>query len=217
MSINFLKFLSSTVLLSLNTAYTSPPENQALRENSLITEYTTVVANHKSQKNRPSKKTTTISIEGEKTQITLQLYQSKNLLTTYFPDPDFRAESTASGEGQSVRFIVNFGGIKNENAYVHIAFLNNLKTLGQVRNFINGKRGLIASNKWRVVSRTANVPYPWAKEKINFSKGKDIVGEIYLGEQKGKAFYVITHYPVEYGDGFAPREDVILRNLEIGG
>ncbi|WP_413174243.1 hypothetical protein [Anabaena azotica] len=217
MYIDFLKVISSILVLSLNTACTNQLENQALRENTLSTENTSVAANHKSKKNRPSQKTTTITIEGENTPVKLQLYQAENLLTTYFPDPDFIAESGSSGEGQSVRFIANFGGQKNENAYIHIAFLNDLKNLEQVRKFINDKKGLIASNKWRVVSQTKKVPYSWSKEKISFSKGKDIIGEIYLGEQKGKVFYVITHLPVEYGDGFGARADLILKNLEIGG
>jgi hypothetical protein len=76
----------------------------------------------------------------------LKVYQDKNLVTTYFPRPDFLAESGSSGEGQSVRFIPNFGGNKNENAYVNIAFLNYLTNPEQVRKFINGKKGLIASN-----------------------------------------------------------------------
>jgi hypothetical protein len=38
-----------------------------------------------------------------------------------------------------------------------------------------------------------------------------------LGEQKGKVFYVITHLPVEYGDSFETRADLIFKNLEIGG
>jgi hypothetical protein len=27
---------------------------------------------------------------------------------------------------------------------------------------------------------------------------------------------VITHFPAEYGDGFVPRVDLILRNLVVG-
>jgi len=42
------------------------------------------------------------------------------------------------------------------------------------------------------------------------------VGDVYLGEQNGKAFYVISQFPVEYGDGFPPRSDLILQHLEVG-
>jgi hypothetical protein len=48
----------------------------------------------------------------------------------------------------------------------NFVFLDGLKTVAQVRNFVNGKNSLIASNKWQVVSKTQNVQYSWAKEKI---------------------------------------------------
>ncbi|TAF03190.1 MAG: hypothetical protein EAZ77_17655, partial [Nostocales cyanobacterium] len=122
-----------------------------------------------------------------------------------------------SGKPKGVKFIANFGGVKNENAYIQITFPDNFQNIGELKNFINSKDGIIAANKWKVISRSKTVTYPWAKEKIAFSKGEDIVGDIYIGEENGKVFYVITHLPMEYGDGFSPRADLILSNLEIGG
>jgi hypothetical protein len=204
--------MTGTLLLSTFLGCTMP--NQLSTTDNITATPNTVDASYNSKINRLPIKTATISVEGEKIPITLRLYdQYSDLFTTYFPEKDFIVEGGGSGEGTGVRFIANFGGSKNENAYVHVAFMNNLRTLGQVRSFINRKGGLIASNGWQVVSQTQNVSYPWAKEKIVFSKGKDITGTLYLGQQKGKAFYIITHYPVEYGDGFPPRADLILRNL----
>ncbi len=62
MSIDYLKVISSILVLSLNTACKNQLENQDLRENTLIAENTAVAANHQSQKNSPSQKTTRISI-----------------------------------------------------------------------------------------------------------------------------------------------------------
>jgi hypothetical protein len=42
-----------------------------------------------------------------------------------------------------------------------------------------------------------------------------VIGAIYIGEDKGKAFYILTHYPAEYSDGFEPRSAVILENLQF--
>ncbi|WP_242039844.1 hypothetical protein [Anabaena sphaerica] len=205
------------MLLSVTTACTPPPQNQVSSENSLIIEDKTLVAVNQSAKERPINKTATISVEGEKTTVNLKLYSYKNLFSTYFPERDFLVETATSTQPKGVKLISNFGGVKNENAYIQFAFPNNFKTIGEVRKFINGKNGILASNRWKFVSRTSTVTYPWAKEKIAFSKGKDMIGDIYIGEQNGKVFYVITHLPVEYGDGFAPRENLILSNLEIGG
>ncbi|WP_256973050.1 hypothetical protein [Nostoc sp. T09] len=209
--------MTGAILLATSLGCAAPLPNQLSSGNGLTATPTPIQASYNSKTNRPTTKTATISVEGEKTPITLRLYdQYSNLFTTYFPDKEFLAEGSSSGEGTGARFIANFGGSKNENAYVHIAFLNNLKTLQQLKSFVNAKNGLIASNKWRVVDRTQKVPYAWAKEKIVFSKGKSIVGNVYLGQQNGKVFYVITNYPVEYGDGFSPRADLILQNLQVG-
>ncbi len=211
-----MNLMAGTILLVTTLGCTIPAQNQLSSGNSVTPAPTAIQTSYNSKANKPATKTATISIEGEKTPITLKLYnQYSDLFTTYFPDKEFIAEGSSSGEGTGVRFIANFGGSKNENAYIHVAFLNDLKNLNQLRNFINGKNGLIASNGWRAVSRSQKVSYPWAKEKIVFSKGKDIVGDVYLGQQNGKVFYVILHFPVAYGDGFPPRADLILQNLEV--
>ncbi|MBD2082498.1 hypothetical protein [Leptolyngbya sp. FACHB-17] len=44
-----------------------------------------------------------------------------------------------------------------------------------------------------------------------------IFSHAYIGEIDGRAFYVILYYPREYGDGFSPRADVILKNLKGRG
>ncbi|MBW4559607.1 MAG: hypothetical protein KME32_00365 [Mojavia pulchra JT2-VF2] len=216
MHLHLVKLLAGTILLATSLGCAKPPQNQSSSGNTVTATPTAIETISQSTTTKPATKTAFISIEGEKTPVTLRLYdQSRDLFTTYFPEKDFLAEGGSSGEGTGARFIANFGGKKNENVYVHLAFLNNFKTLGQLRSFVNAKNGLIASNGWRIVSRTQTAPYRWAKEKIVFSKGKNIVGNLYLGQQNGKSFYVITHYPVEYGDGFPPRADLILQNLQV--
>lgn len=210
--------LIGAILLTSSLGCAAPINSQPSSDVSATPTATGVPTSYNSTNNRPATKTATISVEGEKVPVTLKLYdQYSDLFTTYFPDKEFIAEGLSSGEGTGVRFIANFGGSRNENAYVHIAFLNDVKTLDQLKNFVNGKNGLIASNKWRVVNRNQKVAYPWAKEKIVFSYSKDIVGSLYLGQQNGKVFYVITQFPVEYGDGFPPRADLILQNLQATG
>lgn len=171
------------------------------------------------QTKRSVRKTVTISVEGEKTQIPVKLYQYPSpKFSTYFPEKDFIVDSSASGEGAGIRFYANFGGKKNENAYIHFFFPANANNLAQVRTRVYGKRGLLASNNWQSINKTSKVPYSWVTEKISFKQRKNnqnIIGNVYIGQYQGKAFYVITHYPAEYGDGFAPRENIILQNVQI--
>lgn len=219
MKITIKKVILLTLIVNVNTACDQANQNPVSGQNNLVTEEKTLVHTDKSQKNRLPNKTATISVEAEKNTINLKIYQEKNLFSTYFPEADFLVQTQDINKVREVKFIANFGGIKNENAYIKFVFNNDLKTLAEVKNFINSKDGIIASDKLQIVNLSSTVTYPWAKEKINFSisKGQEIFGDIYIGEEKGKAFYVITHYPAEYGDGFEPRADLILSNLEIGG
>ncbi|WP_353930736.1 hypothetical protein WJM97_21110 [Okeanomitos corallinicola TIOX110] len=216
MNIQFIKLISVVTLLISVTACNSESQQKATSDNRVITEDKTVVIDSKSSQKPPSK-TATILVEGEKNSIDLKLYEDKNLFSTYFPPEDFVVATETSAQQKEVKFIVNFGGVKNEDAYLKIVFPEQLQNIEAVKNFINGENGLIASNKWKIVNRNNKLTYPWVKEKIAFSKGKDIVGDIYIGAEKGKVFYVITHLPIEYVDGFSAREDLIFRNLEIGG
>ncbi|MBE9192276.1 hypothetical protein IQ230_18335 [Gloeocapsopsis crepidinum LEGE 06123] len=163
---------------------------------------------------KPVTKTASINIEGEKTTIFLELY-SNPCFTTYFPAQDFIPESVASGEGTAVWFYTNFGGTKNEAAYIQFFFPSYANTIDQLRQWVEGESGLFASNGWRIIEVVQEVTYPWAKEEIIFYQPeKNITGTVFLGEAQGNAFYVVTHYPVEYGDGFIPRANVILQNLD---
>lgn len=168
----------------------------------------------------PSTKTDTMSVEGEKTEVTLKRYdQASDVFTTYVPEKDFVAESRDFGEGTDAWFIYNVGGNPNKNVFVAMFFPAKATTLEQLKQFAQDRR-LLEANQWELVTRTKEVPYSWAKEKIVYKQrasSQNLGGEVYVGEANGKAFYVITHYPAEYGDGFAPRADLILKNLQVKG
>lgn len=216
MNIQFIKLIPVAILLISVTACTSESQQQATLDNRVINEDKTVVTDRKPSQ-KPPNKTATMLVEGEKTSIDLKLYEDKNLFSTYFPPEDFLVETETSAQQKEVKFIANFGGVKNEDAYLKIVFPEKLQNIEAVKNFINGENGLIASNKWNIVNRNNKLTYPWIKEKIAFNQGQDVVGDIYIGSEKGKVFYIITHLPIEYADGFSAREDLIFSNLEIGG
>ena len=167
---------------------------------------------------KPSTKTDIISIEGEKTQVTLKLYdKASGVFTTYYPEKDFIAQSRNLGEGTGTQFIYNVGGRPNQNVFVALFFPTKATTLEQLKQ-VAQQRGLIQANQWQVVTQTPEVPYSWAKEKLVYKKrgsSQNLGGEVYVGEANGKAFYAVTHYPAEYGDGFGPRANLILKNLQV--
>ncbi|MBD2409918.1 hypothetical protein H6H01_04155 [Nostoc calcicola FACHB-3891] len=206
-----------TILFSTFWNSNTPPQKLFSSSNSITATAAAVEIAHNSKANRPLTKAATISVEGEKSSINLQLYDKyDDLFTTYFSNEDFVAEGFSSGEGTGVRFISNVDGNKNENAYIAISFPNSFKTLEQLRSFVNGTSGLMGSNGWKVLSNTEDLSYGWTKQKIVFNEGEDMGGIVYLGQQNGKIFYVIIHCPSDYQEGFFPRADLVLRDLQVG-
>ncbi len=215
MKIQKLYYLLFGVLV-LTTAI--PSVSRSCEDVTYSSKPTTTLA--RTEKQRRPTKTATIYVEGEKTQVTLKLYkQSSPKFSTYYPDKFFVPERLSSDEGTRTYFYVNTTGTKKTDAYVSVISLNFIKNLEQLKQFVNGKSGLIASNRWQVTQRTTKLPYAWAKEKISFQQSKNnqlYLGNIILGQSQGQTFYVITYYPGEYGDGFSPRENLILQNLQLG-
>ncbi|HEY9832864.1 MAG TPA: hypothetical protein V6D26_20085 [Stenomitos sp.] len=170
---------------------------------------------------RPSTKTDTISIEGEKSEVTLKLYDKQSqLFTTYFPQDDFVVESASSGADAGSIFYYNVDGNKNKDVSVSISFPTWANNAEQLERLLTAKGGLVQKNQWQMEDRTKEVPYSWAKEKILYKQPgseENLLAQLYIGEANGKVFYVITRYPAEYGDGFAPRADFILKNLDVKG
>jgi hypothetical protein len=206
------------------TGSDSQPDSSALSstresQDTVKSDRTTPIAPATTTPTLPKTKTYPMSVEGEKTDITLKLYDERRQdFTTYIPEDDFVAESVSSGEGTGTRLFYNVTGTKDKDAYISIFFPNQETTVEDVEALVTGKGGLIESNQWQVLNRTKEVPYSWVQEKISYQKGTgtpNIVGEVYIGQDKGKAFYVMTQYPAEYGDGFAPRADIVLNNLQV--
>lgn len=211
--------MAGVLVLSASVVCTARPQKALSNSNSLIATPTALQASERAETQRPLTKTATISVEGEKTDIKLRLYNPiSKVFTTYFPEKDFVVKTLGFRSGVGVRFYANFGGIRNDSANLQIYYPVRPLSLEDLRQFVTGRPGLITDNKWQVVSRTQNVPYSWAREKIVFNErrgNENLTGAVYLGEQNGKAFFVITHYPVEYGDGFEPRAALILQNLQF--
>ncbi len=226
---NLVYLISGILVLSTSTACVPQPEPQPERRGNLVTNPTTPTAKPVNStanqtplpstkpKSRPSKKT--VTDEWTQRQLPVTLFDREGIpFTTYFPESDFIVESAASGEGTGVWFYSKVGGKTDKSAYVHFFFPANAATVEGMRRSVIGKRGLMETNKWTVKRRTQNVPYSWAKERIDFEQptgNQNIMGTVFIGEYKGKAFRVTEHFPADYGDGFSPRASIILRELQL--
>lgn len=217
--------ISGLLIFSTSTACVSQAEQQKNVASNLNSPMLTSINASTNQtispstqlKARPKKKT--VTDQWTQRQIPVQLFDMQGFpFTTYFPDNDFVVESGASGEGMGVWFYSKASGKKYDPAYVHFFFPAKPPNLEGMRRAVIGKRGLMETNQWKVKSRTQNVPYRWAKERIDFEQrkgNKTFMGTVYIGEYKGKAFRVTEHFPADYGDGFAPRASIILKELQV--
>ena len=197
---------SGILILSSTTACTPPLEPQPAPLPSTQPE------------SRPNQKT--VTDEWTQKQIPVKLFSLQGFpFTTYFPESDFIIDSGSSGEGSGVWFYSQVDGKKDELAYVHFFFPAKPTTVEAMKKEVTGKRGLMEINKWTVKDRSQDVPYSWAKERIDFERPfndqNNIMGTVYIGEHNGKAFRVTEHFPADYGDGFAPRASIILKELKL--
>lgn len=169
----------------------------------------------------PTTRTVTLNIEGEATPVKVSRYETPDFVTEL--PTDFVARPSASGEGRAVRFVFNPTGKPDAKAYVHLFFSQSYFTsqapdAKTIAAGITGNRGLLASNRWERVNQDNSPPYAWAKTAIGYrdpTTADQSMGTIYMGEHRGKGFIVFTHFPAEYADGFLPRANVILENLNL--
>lgn len=116
---------------------------------------------------------------------TLVKPQASVPFSTYVPD-DMAFEQNSSDEGEGYYFFAEFGGQKNENAFMLVFILPQGSTAADAQAL---GTAFIASRSG--ARRIANIRY---------------------GEYNGRHFYVAYAYPAEFGDGMGPRTHFIRTN-----
>ena len=153
---------------------------------------------------RPETVTDTISIEGMDEPIDLRLVTVEDEplpFSTYVP-ADWSDETVSSGEGTAARFATGATGSQ-----------------GVVTVFVPSEpnREMIDEIARAVAESSGNAqplePYePWVRSGYTF-EGDGQTGQVRIGEHAGVPFYVVTQFPYELGDGFAPRAALVLDRL----
>ncbi|MFT9849304.1 S-layer homology domain-containing protein [Aneurinibacillus sp. REN35] len=146
----------------------------------------------------PKTKDSSIMIEGMPQKITLALFQKQNVpFYTYYPT-DMIAETMSSDEGGAARFIANFGGFRNDKAFMHVYFpAAHMQTEQKVLS-------LIQSYGYKETQQQSTTDVSWAEKAYMYTKdGQN--HRLLLGKHAGQYFIVQIQYPVEYGDGISPR------------
>lgn len=148
----------------------------------------------------PEQKMDSIQIEGSSQPLTLKVVQPPASLpfVTYVPS-DMLFEHVAADEGEGFTFYTNFGGRKNENAYLLMfIYPEGTKQVDAVRLV----KAWVASRADVAASQIEQFRYE--KDGTRFVAGID------LRMHGNRYYYIAKQYPEEYSEGFNPRAQRIL-------
>ena len=159
---------------------------------------------------------TTFLIEGMEEQITLRLFQDHEMpFYTYYPE-DMTAETISGQESKSVRFVTNYGGIQNPEAFVSFTFYHRelIESEEAFADLITGESGHLSHRGYEWVEKADPVElmHDWTFREY-FFMSDEYSGALYAGMHEDHYFFVDIHYPWEYGDGLEARANILLKEF----
>jgi hypothetical protein len=163
---------------------------------------------------RPAAKRDTIALEGDPHEIAMRRVDT-DLYSTYYPSEEMTVEQSTSGEGTGVRFTANFGGKRNDSAFLHIFTPGDPKAgPDAARKLLLDQHGIVRSNGWSAEKHTA-LRCGWALESYQISgpPGSSLVGFACIGEHRGRGVVAVAVYPEGFEEGMGPRIAYILDEL----
>ncbi|MDX2097337.1 MAG: hypothetical protein SFW36_06130 [Leptolyngbyaceae cyanobacterium bins.59] len=166
---------------------------------------------------RPRPATQTVKDQRTQQNLLLKLYDKAGIpFTTYVPPAGLAAQEVRTPQGLEVRFRDTTG--EGKVAYVQVMFPAQKISTGQLFRDALNNQGMFKDQQWKIVG-PQKTPLTWAKARFEFEKPftaqQNTMGTLYVGEHRGKGFYVIVTYPADYGDGFAPRANLIPKYFEL--
>lgn len=147
-----------------------------------------------------------MQIEGMAETLTVSLLEPPDPFpldfSTYVPD-DMQVETVCSGEGDALRITAAFGGQPNEQA---------LFTIFAFPERVDVEEALkVAEQTAQTLGGTSVEDRRYAWTIAEYQLQGERSGFLALGEHGGSPFYLLATYPPEFGDGMAPRIELILR------
>ena len=158
------------------------------------------VVHHAEPPARPAEKIDSIQIEGtyERFNAKLVAATASPRFSTYVPE-SMLYEPASSGEGDGHYFYTNFGGNRNDNAFLLVFVFPEGTTEAQAQQMVQ------AFKTSRNVTTTEGERFTFQRDGTRFHGG------ISLRDENGRYYYVAEQYPAEYGDGFGPRAEFIKK------
>lgn len=168
---------------------------------------------------KPDTRVIAMSTDGQMGEVRLRLLDQPSLpFTTYYPEKNFTSSVKSEDGATHVQFVFKPKSATKEKAFVEVVLPARPMSVEAVQDLILGDRGLLDQNDWQLSDRTNIVSFSWAKEKLIFQKQTEKItttGAIYVGEQNGQAFYVVTSHLKGAGNSFEALSTLILESLQF--
>ncbi|MBU8905802.1 hypothetical protein [Desertibacillus haloalkaliphilus] len=148
----------------------------------------------------PETQETTIMLEGMEESFTLHLFEDADSFITYVPE-DLIPE--VSDNDTTYTFYANFGNNKNEEVYLEIKLPYDI-TQGETLEHDGIQLTKVDDNQHI---------HSWSLAEYQNTDDNDYSIYASLGNHNGGKFIMITHYPVEFSDGFGPRAATIIEHF----
>ena len=170
------------------------------------------VVHHPEPPPRPQQKPDSIQIEGMWERFTATLVESTSdpRFSSYLA-PNMLYEPASSGEGEGHYFYTNFGGRRNDEAYLLVFVYPRGTTEAQARARVNA----VAVSRTPVQrSEEAGSRYSNSLLERDFQFQRNGIfyqGDVILGKHDDRFFHLVRQHPEDYSEGFWPRVLYIQR------
>jgi hypothetical protein len=157
----------------------------------------------------------TLHVEGHAEPVSLQLFDAPGSpALIYYPSDDFSPSEVGSGQAFGVHFVATFGGVRNDDAWIRYFFPtpgSRLDDPDALQMLIEEPDGIADIEGFDVEATGGSGQCPGDARAWTIVS-QQVTGGICVGSRDDRYFLMIASYPHEYGDGFAPRAEVMRRN-----
>ncbi|MEM0964076.1 MAG: hypothetical protein AAGK21_16225 [Bacteroidota bacterium] len=177
-------------------AEVAPPDTTEAQESPAPVEAETPEAAEPTD--RPQETTLPIVVEGFDDEIDVRLFETIAFpidFSTYVP-ADWRTHTVATPGGQAVQFEVTVDALMDVFVPTDPSELDGFM---EAQAQVQGQTRTIPASE---------LP-SWAREGYTFITDDNVIGAAYVGEYAGTPFVLGERFPAEFGDGFAPRAQLI--------
>ncbi len=152
-----------------------------------------------------------LRIEGMEESVTLaEVDVPEAPFTTFVPENTFAVTPTRDAGASDIRFNLQVGGTLVPDTYAAFVFPESVNA-DSVLADLTSPDGMFSTRGWQRNENTGVSPCLWAAAGIAYrDPANDASGIVCIGTHAGRPFYLVTHYPDHYAEGFNARLDVLL-------